>query len=331
MKKLQITMMLIVLITLTVVTISFAATTLKMGHVGPAKTDHPWEKYALKYAAEVEKATQGRVTIKTYPASQLGGDREVAESIQNGSGDMALISTIAMGNFVKQLGVWDLPYIWPTDNAKVDKILENSPITARLVAEAAKKRINILGFFENDWRGMTSNKKPITEPADLKGQKIRVVENKPSMDYFKRVGAIPAPMSWAETYTALQQGTVDAQDNGAVINYGVKIWDVQKYYTPTQHIYCPMAVVISDAALAKVSDSDKTIMKRLAVEIGREQRAYSRAMNAKYTEEIATKMKVSKLTPEGLKKFQESAVGTYKELEGAIGKDLIDLMLKERK
>lgn len=331
MKRSKIIMMLAVLITMLAVTVGYAATTLKLGHVGAAKIDHPWEKYALKYAAEVEKATQGRVIIKTYPASQLGGDREVAESIQNGSGDMGLISTIAMGNFVRQLGVWDLPYIWPTDNAKVDKILENSPITTRLIAEAAKKKINIIGFFENDWRGMTSSKKPITEPADLKGIKIRVVENKPSMDYFKRVGAIPTPMSWAETYTALQQGTVDAQDNGAVINYGVKIWDVQKYYTPTKHIYAPMAVVISDAALAKVSDADKAIMKKLAVEIGREQRAYSRTMAAKYTEEMAVKMKISKLTPEGLKKFQEIANGTYKELEGAIGKDLIDMMLQERK
>jgi TRAP-type C4-dicarboxylate transport system substrate-binding protein len=227
--------------------------------------------------------------------------------------------------------VWDLPFIWPNDFAMVDKILENSPITTRLVAEAAKRRINILGFFENDWRGMTSNKKPVTQPEDLKGIKIRVVENKPSIDYFKRVGAIPTPMSWPDTYTALQQGTVDAQDNGAVINYGVKIWDVQKYYTPTRHIYSPTAVVISDAALAKISDADKAILKKLAVKVGREQRAFNRAMVEKYTKEMATKMKIYQLSAEGLKKFQEIAKGTYKEMEGMIGKDIIDLMLQESK
>lgn len=335
MRKTRVIVMLVAMLTLAMFAVSYAATdkivTLKLGHMQSPMVDHPWEKYALKYAAEVEKATQGRVKIKTYPAAQLGGDREVTESIQNGSGDMALVSTISMGNFVPQLSVWDLPYIWPTNNADVDNILENSAIKDLLVAEAAKKKINIIGFFENDWRGMSSNKRPILQPDDLKGIKIRVVENKPSMDYFKRVGAIPTPMSWPETVTALQQGTVDAQDNGAVCNYGVKIWDVQKFYTPTKHMYCPLAVIISDAALARVSDADKAVLKKLAIDVGREQRTYNRAMNVKYTNEMATKMKVSELTPEGLKKFQESAEGTYKVLGKIIGKDLIDMMLKERK
>ena len=333
MKKSGIIAMLVVLLTMVTLTVSYAGTktvTLKLGHVGPAKADHPWQKYTLKYASEVEKATQGRVIVKSYPASQLGGDREITESIQNGSGDMGLVSTIAMGNFVPELELWDLPYIWPTDNAKVDKILEDSPIKDRLVAAAAKKRINIIAFWENDWRGMTSSKKAITMPADFKGQKIRVVENRPSMDYFKRVGAIPTPMSWAETYTALQQGTVDAQDNGAVIDYGVKIWDVQKFFTDTKHIYCPMGIIISDAALAKVSDADRTILKKLAIEIGREQRNYCREMSAKYAAEMASKMQVYQLTPEGLKAFQESAKPTYAALQGSIGKEFIDMMLKYR-
>lgn len=311
--------------------VSAKSLTLKLAHVGPSKVDHPWQKYALIFAERVDKATNGRVKIETYPASQLGGDRELAEGIQYGSGDIALISTIAMNNFVKELGVWDLPYIWPINNSEVDKILENSAITEYLVAAAAKKRINIMAFFENDWRGMTSSKKAITSPADIQGQKIRVVENKPSILFFKKCGAIPTPMSWAETYTGLQQGTVDGQDNGAVINFGVSIYDVQKYYTPTKHIYCPLALIMSNSALKKLSDSDKEIVRRIAVETAREQRAFNREMNAKYSVELSKKMTVSELTPEGLEQFQKLASETYDELKGQIGEDAIDLMLQSRK
>ena len=107
---------------------------------------------------------------------------------------------------------------------------------------------------------------------------------------------------------------------------------MQKYYTNLQHIYCPMPLIISDAALAKVSDEDKEILKNLAVEVGREQRAYSRQMNADYTKEMAEKMTVvEKLSPEEIKAWQDSAEGTYKALEGDIGRDLIDMMLALRK
>lgn len=306
--------------------------TFKLGHVGVADKEHPWEKYALKYATEVEKATQGRVKIQTYPGAQLGADREMTEAIQNGTLEMAMLSTMAMGNFVPALQVWDLPYIWPTDDAKVTKILEDSDISKRLIEESAKKKINILGFFENDWRGFSSNKKLITKPADAQGQKIRIVENKPSTDFFKRIGSIPTPMAISEVYTALQQGTVDAQDNGITFTYGNKFYEVQKYYSSTKHMYCPLAMVISDGAKAKVSKEDLAIMTKLAVEIGREQRAYNKEVQAKYKDAFKAKgvQVLDDLSPEGLKEFQAVAQETHKALEGTIGKDLIDMMLANR-
>ena len=308
------------------------AVTFKLGHVGVADPEHPWEKYALKYAAEVEKATEGRVKIQTYPASQLGADREMAEAIQSGTLEMGAISTIAMGNFVPKLMVWDLPYIWPTDNAKVDKILEGSDISNLLIEEAAKKKLNILGFFENDWRGFTSNKKQITKPADAVGQKTRIVENKPSTHFFKAIGTIPTPMAVSELYTALQQGTVDAQDNGAVFTHGNKFYEVQDYFTNTKHMYCPLAIVISDKAKASISAEDYEILKNVAVEVAREQRAYSRQMNKEYMEKFkAQGVKVlEELSPEGLKEFQDVAAETYKIMEADLGKDLIDMMLAHR-
>ncbi len=304
---------------------------LKLGHVGPADPEHPWEKYALKYADLVAKETNNRVKIKTYPASQLGADRAMTESLQQGTLEMGLISTIAMNNFVPELGLWDLPYIFPQDNAVVDKILEG-PIGSKLAEAADKKGLVILAYWENDWRNLSNNVRPITKPEDLKGLKMRIVENQPSLDWFKRLGALPTPMAFSEVYTALQQKVIDGQDNGCVLTYGSKFYEVQKYYTISHHIYCPLAVVVSKKTWDKLPQDLKETMKKLAIEVGREQRQYNRQK----AEEYLTKMEqagvqvIRQLSPESLKQFQESAQPTYEAMAGIVGKDMINEMLKYR-
>jgi len=305
--------------------------TLKLGHVGPADLEHPWEKYALKFAQRVEQETNGKVKIKTYPASQLGADREMTEAIQQGTMEMGLISTIAMGNFVPEFQVWDLPYIFPADNAKVDQILEGP--TADKIAEAAsKKRIVPIGFWENDWRNISDNKLPITKVADMKGLKMRIVENKPSMDWFQRLGSIPTPMAFSELYTALQQKTVDGQDNGVVLTYGSRLYEATKYYTISQHIYCPLALVVGEKTWQQLPADVQQTMKKIALEVGREQRQYNRQMTAEWIETMKKAgVEVNELSPQGLKEFQDSAQATYDNLAESIGKSLVDEMLQYRK
>lgn len=302
----------------------------KLGHVGPAETSHPWEKYALEFAKQVNEKTDGQVTIETYPASQLGADRVMTESLQQGTLEMGLISTIAMGNFVPELQLWDLPYIFPNDNAIVDEILEG-PIGEKLAAAAEEKGLVIIGYWENDWRAMTNSQRPIESIDDLEGLKMRVVENQPSLDWFGRVGAIPTPMAFSELYTSLQQGTVDGQDNGAILSYGSKLYEAQEYFTVTKHMYAPLAVVVNAATWDKLSEDVQQTMKELAVSLGREQREYSRQTAQDYIEDIkAAGLEVNELTEEARKEFEDSALATYEELAPSIGQDLIDQMLEYR-
>ncbi len=304
---------------------------LKLGHVGPADPEHPWEKYAQKFAQRVEKETNGRVKIKTYPASQLGADREMTEAIQQGTLEMGLISTIAMGNFVPEFQLWDLPYIFPADNAKVDQILEG-PIAKKLAAAAARRRIVPIAFWENDWRNLSNNKLPITRVADMKGLKMRIVENKPSLDWFQRLGSIPTPMAFSELYTALQQRVVDGQDNGVVLTYGSRLYEATKYYTISRHIYCPLALVVSDKTWKQLPPDIQETMKKIAVEVGREQRQYNRQKAAEWIDNMKKAgVKVNELSPKALKEFQESAKGTYEKLADSVGQELIDEMLQYRK
>ncbi|MCM3566943.1 TRAP transporter substrate-binding protein [Neobacillus mesonae] len=304
--------------------------TLKLGHVGPADAEHPWQKYAKIYADEIEKKTDGRVKIQIYPSSQLGGDREMTEALQQGTLEMGLISTIAMGNFVPELQVWDLPYIFPNDNAKVDEILEG-PIGEKLANAMSKKSLHALAYWENDWRAMTNSKHPIESVKDLKGLKMRVVENKPSLDWFGRVGAIPTPMAFSEVYTALQQKTIDGQDNGTLLTHGAKLYEVQPYFTFTNHMYAPLALVVSDKTWSKMPEDIQKILKETGVTVGKEQRKYSRETAKKLAEQLKKEgVTVTELSDSAIKEFQDSAAETYKKLAPEIGQDLIDEMLKYR-
>lgn len=303
---------------------------LKLGHVGPSDPNHPWEKYALEFAKQIDEKTNGRVKVETYPSSQLGADREMTEALQTGTMDIGLISTIAMGNFVPEYQVWDLPYIWPTDNNKVDEILDG-PIAKELSKKAQEKGLHTIAYWENDWRGMSNSKRPIKSVSDLDGLKMRVVENKPSLDWFERVGAIPTPMAFSELYTALQQGTIDGQDNGTILTYGSKLYEAQKFYTNTRHIYAPLAFIVSEKTWKKLPEDIQKEIQSLAEELAQPQRDYNRKLNKEYAKKMEESgIEINSLSESAIDEFREISKGTYEALADDVGQDLIDKMLKAR-
>lgn len=301
-----------------------------LGHVGPADPEHPWESFAQKFSQQIREQTDGQITVNTFPGSQLGADREMTEAIINGTLDMGLISTIAMGNFVPELQVWDLPYIFPTENSKVDEILEGT-VGVKLADYAEERGLIILAYWENDWRGMSNSKNPISSPDDVKSLSMRVVENLPSLDWFTRIGAIPTPMAFSEVYTALQMGTVDGQDNGPILTYGSGLYEVQNHYTLTKHMYAPLAFVVSKRKWEELSDDLKGKISELAVNLGREQREYNRQVSEQYLKEMEQAgVQITQLSEEQINKFQESALATYDELSSELGEELINEMLNQR-
>lgn len=301
---------------------------LKLGHVGPADSEHPWQKYVEVFADKVEEQTDGKVKIESYPASQLGADREMLEGMQQGVVDMGLIGTIAMGNFVPEYQVWDLPYIFPNDQAKKDEIV-NGPIGEEIAGYAREKGFEVISYWHHSNRSMSNSKRPIKSIDDLKGLKMRIVENPSSMDWFQRIGTVPTPMAFNELYTALQQGVVDGQDNGPGLTYGSKFSEVQQYYTYTEHIYSVLALVVSKKSWDSIPEDLQTTLKNLAEEIGKEQTKYSLEMEVKYGEMMEEAgVEVHRLSPEELKRFEESAQPTYEKVAPQIGEDLVNKMLE---
>ena len=301
--------------------------TLKLGHVGPADDEHPWERYAKILADRVKERTNGKVIIETYPNSQLGADREMLEGMQQGILDMGLIGTIAMTNFVPEYSVWDLPYIFPTDDNKKYEIIDG-PIGQDLAAAAEKKGFKVLAYWHHSTRALSNSKHPVEKLEDMKSLKIRVVENKPSLDWFGRI-AIPTPMAFNELYTALQQGTVDGQDNGPGLTYGSKLYEVQPYYTYTNHIYSVLALIISQKTWDKLPDDVKATLETLGREVGMEQREYSKQMEIEYGKRMeAAGVQITYLSDEELKRFKESAQPTIEALAPEIGEELVNRMLE---
>ncbi|MFC0271770.1 TRAP transporter substrate-binding protein [Metabacillus herbersteinensis] len=301
---------------------------LKLGHVGPADTEHPWQKYVEDFSEKVEEQTGGQVKVEAYPASQLGADREMLEGMQQGVVDMALVGTIAMGNFVPEYQVWDLPYIFPSDQEKKDEIV-NGAIGEELAGSAREKGFEVISYWHHSNRSMSNSVRPIKSIDDLEGLKVRVVENPSSLDWFGSIGTVPTPMAFNELYTGLQQGVVDGQDNGPGLTYGSKFYEVQPYYTYTEHIYSVLAFMVSKKTWDKLPEDVQTTLKELATEVGKEQLKYSLDMEVKYGEMMEEAgVEVHRLSPEEIKRFEESALPTYEEVAPAIGEDLVNKMLE---
>lgn len=301
---------------------------LKLGHVGPVDEEHPWERYAKIFAERVAEATDGQVKVETYPASQLGADREMLEGMQQGVVDMGLIGTIAMGNFVPEYQVWDLPYIFPTDQEKKDEIVHGA-IGEELAGYARDRGFEIIAYWHHSNRALSNSVRPVKSIDDMKGLKLRTVENPASLDWFAEIGTTPTPMAFNELYTALQQGVVDGQDNGPALTFGSKLYEVQPYFTYTDHIYSVLAFVVSKKVWDSLPEAIQTTLRDLAREVGEEQTEYSLEMEKVYGQRMEEAgVEVHRLSPEELKRFEESALPTYERLAPEIGEDLVNKMLE---
>ena len=289
----------------------------------PTAPDHAYNIGAKKFAELVAQRTAGRVKIDVYPANQLGNERDMVEGLQLGTVDLVVSSTGPLGGFVPQIFVVDLPFLF-RDKQHAYKVLDG-PIGKELLDAFTPKGIRGLAFWENGFRHITDNVRPIEKPEDLRGIKIRTMENKIHLATFKAFGASPTPMAWSEVYTALQQKTIDAQENPIAVIYTSKINEVQKYLALTGHFYSPAALLMSEKAFAALPEDIRKIMLDTAVECANFERNYLGDTETRQLEELKAKgMQVT--TPEK-KPFQDAAAPVYKEFESQFGKDMVEKIL----
>lgn len=229
--------------------------TLRFGHI--QTTTHPHHKAALFFAKRMKALTNGGVEVQVFPAGQLGGEREMIESIQLGTLDLGLISSAAISNIDPSMGMFDLPYLFTT-RAQAFKTMDG-PIGAIMAKRLLAKGVRVLGWGDLGFREISANK-PINTPADLKGVKIRVPESRIMLETFKALGAIPTSMAYPEVYTALEQHTIDAEENPLSVIYAGKFYEVNKFISLTNHQYMPMLFVVSEKVFAGLPKPDQAAL-----------------------------------------------------------------------
>lgn len=209
-------------------------------------------------AKYIAAKSHGQIEIKLSPSGALGGEREMLEGVQLGTVDLEFVATAVIGNFDPGIQILDTPFLY--DDLEQAEAVLTGPIGDKLMKPFPSKGFIGLSLGGNGFRELTNNKVSVREPADVKGLKLRTMENPIYVDVWKTLGALPTPMSVTEVYSALQQGVVDGQENpvGAIINN--RFDEVQKHISMLNYAFNSAAIVMSPAAWQALSPADQKIM-----------------------------------------------------------------------
>ncbi|MFN2353337.1 MAG: TRAP transporter substrate-binding protein [Desulfopila sp.] len=237
-------------------TTGYAKTVLKLGT--STQPSHIYNLAAERFGEIVTEKSGGELEVQVFPAAQLGSERDMVEGLQMGSLEMTLTSTGPMGNFIPQVKLFNLPFLFK-DRESCYRVLDGE-IGTRIADRFVKIGIRSLGWYENGFRNITNSKRPVTSPADMDGLKIRVMEDDVFILTMKALGASPTPMAFGELYTALEQGVVDAQENPLAVIHSSRFFEVQEYLAMTGHFYSPAVMLISEITWQSLSPEHQKIV-----------------------------------------------------------------------
>lgn len=280
------------------------------------------------FKKHVEEMSGGKTTIEIFYGSTLGDETETLRNVQNGTLPFSVAGIANVVPFQKNLGIMTLPYLWETLD-EVAQATRGAP--AELIkGYALKAGFRVLAYAYTDFRFMTNSRKPITKMADMKGLKFRVPQSAVIIASYKAFGASPTPISWAETFTALQQGVVDGQCNGYLTVQTMKFLEAdQKYLTEVHYTFQVQPLVMSEKIFRKLSKEEQ----KLFIEAGKLAQQDALDFHKRYTQQakeemIAAGLVVSQLEDED--KWKKVAYEkVWQEMQDFVGgKDFINEYLK---
>ena len=273
------------------------------------------------FAKEIEKRTGGRYKVQTFYSGSLGGERESIEAVQLGTQELTFSSTGPVPNFVPAARILDIPFLF-RDKAHARAVLDG-PIGQDMLKEFDSKGFKALAWGENGVRHMTNSKRAVNAPEDLKGLKMRTMENPVHVAAYKGFGIITTPMAFPEVFTALQQGTVDGQENPLSVIMAAKFDQVQKHLSLTGHVYSPAIFLMNKASYDKMPPADQAAFLEAAKEAVKANRARVDEDDAKGVAELRGKgMQVNDNVDKA--KFQAALAPVYAQFESQFGKANIE-------
>ncbi|MNM34893.1 C4-dicarboxylate-binding periplasmic protein precursor [compost metagenome] len=300
---------------------------IKFSHV--VATDTPKGQAAERFKQLAEKATNGKVKVELYPNSQLYKDKEELEALQLGAVQMLAPSLAKFGPLgVKEFEAFDLPYIFPTKTALYN--VTEGEIGKSLLKKLEPKGITGLAYWDNGFKVMSANK-PLHNPADFKGLKMRIQSSKVLDAQMRALGANPQVLAFSEVYQALQTGVVDGTENPPSNMYTQKMHEVQKHVTVSNHGYLGYAVIVNKKFWDGLPPDIRGQLEKAMREATTFEKAIAQRDNDQALDAIkkAGKTQIYTLTVQEQAEWRKALAPVQKAMEARIGKDLISAINKE--
>lgn len=273
---------------------AFAAQTVTVGHTTSDNSHYSIGIDAFKKT--LEELSGGEFTVEEHPSGALGGERAMIEGLQIGTIDAVVTSTGPLGNFVPETYVLDLPFLF--ENYEQARCVLDGEIGQDLLDRIGQNNLVGLAWTENGFRHMTNSKRDVETPEDAAGLKIRTMENQMHMAAFREMNVHPTPMAFPELFTALQQGTVDGQENPISVILTSNLWEVQDHLSLTGHVYSPAIMLASPVLWDGLSEEEQGWFKE-AARAGAE----------------ATRAEVSRLETEGVEALKEKGMTVVENID----------------
>ena len=250
--------------------------TLRLAHV--VNEQDGFHIAATKFEELVEERTDGKVNIEIFPNASLGDERTLLEGMQIGTVDMGVITNGPVANFVEEMAVFELPFLFPSPEAAYSVL--DGPIGQELLDKLADVNLKGLAYAERGFRNLTNSERAVNSPEDLDGLRIRVMENPVYTDTFRELGANAIPMAWTEALTAMQQGTIDGQENPVNVIHSFKLDETQNYMTLSRHTYAPAIFVMGMPAWNQLPEAAQAVLEEAAQEAAEHERQVNAVMEA---------------------------------------------------
>ena len=285
---------------------------IKLGHVSAPGS--LYDLTATEFAKRANAKLGNKAKVVVFGSSQLGGDKEMVQKLKLGTLDLSIPSSV-MSSESDLFGIFELPYL--VQDREHMKRISKEVVWPTLVPAAEKKGLRIIGVWENGYRHITNNKKPIVKPEDLKGIKLRVPEGKWRVRMFQDYGANPSPMKFSELFTALQTGVMDGQENPLTQIYSSKLNEAQKYISMSGHVYVPAYLTAGSRKWEKLPPDVRKILEETAIEV----QAYAYEMGAKGDNELLGKITAGGKTASN-EVDKKAFVGASKQIYADFGKEV---------
>jgi TRAP-type transport system periplasmic protein len=283
--------------------------------------DHPQGQGAQKFADLVKQKSGGKITVQLFPGGTLGGDLQTVSSLQGGTLDMTVLNSGILSAMAKEFAVLDFPFLF--NDAKEADAVVDGPIGKKLADKLPEKGLIGLSYWELGFRNVTNSKRPITKVEDIAGLKLRVIQSPIYIALFNTLGANAVPMPFPEVYGALEQKTIDGQENPLSTILGAKLNEVQKYVSMTRHLYNPQSVIIGKKSWDKLSPDEQKIIQDSANEARDYQRGVSRAQEAKTAEEIKKTSQINEIAPAEIAKMREKVKPVVEKFSKDVGEGFV--------